>query len=594
MKNFTCSLTSQKNLIFWFSSSLTVAGIFGFLGLPQAFSSEYIVQDDARQHIFWMERFRDQDLFSNDIIADYFQSVSPWGYSNLYRLFAELGIDPFLFNKILPIILAIITGAYCFKVCTKILPVPLAGFLATLLLSQHLWLRDDLYSGTPRSFIYPLLLAFLYYLLEDSLLPCLLTIVLQGLFYPQTVLISAAILLLRILRRQSLEDRRESKREETGESREREVEKTRSSISHGLLIYFRHFIQRNLLNLTALIIALLILISYALKISQFGSVISADEARNLPEFLPLGRSKFFLDNPIIFWLCADRSGIFPGEWQYILAFSFGGLLLILPKKPNWFPMVRKINSHVIILPQIILASLTIFFLAHLFLFKLHLPGRYTQHSLRIVMALAGGIAIAILLDAVFDWINKRIKLSLIIKILIGVLLIVPLLYPSYAVMSYPERLAYVKGEAPSLYQFLSGQPKDSLIASLTREADFIPTFAHRSVLVSEEYSIPYHTGYYKQIKQRTIDLINAQYSENLEIIKEFIEKYKIDFWLIEKQSFKPSYIQNNPWLMQFQTTAKNAMEILEEEKETALAQQMNQCIIFEEKELILLEAQCLY
>lgn len=39
---------SSPRAIFWFSLSLTVAAIFGFLGLQLAFGSEYVVQDDAR------------------------------------------------------------------------------------------------------------------------------------------------------------------------------------------------------------------------------------------------------------------------------------------------------------------------------------------------------------------------------------------------------------------------------------------------------------------------------------------------------------------------------------------------------------------
>lgn len=84
----------NSRMVFWFSLSLTFAAMYGLLGLRQAFSGEYVVQDDARQHIFWMRRFLDPALFPNDLIADYFQSVVPWGYSTFYRLFAAVGIDP--------------------------------------------------------------------------------------------------------------------------------------------------------------------------------------------------------------------------------------------------------------------------------------------------------------------------------------------------------------------------------------------------------------------------------------------------------------------------------------------------------------------
>ena len=124
--------TFKPQVKFWLSLSLTLAAIYGILGLQQAFSSEYVVADYARQHVFWMQRFLDRELFPNDLIADYFQSVAPWGYTTLYRLMASLGINPLFFSKLLPIVLGLITTGYCFGVCMQMLPVPAAGFIATL------------------------------------------------------------------------------------------------------------------------------------------------------------------------------------------------------------------------------------------------------------------------------------------------------------------------------------------------------------------------------------------------------------------------------------------------------------------------------
>src|SRR5215208_192506 len=118
--------------------------------------------------VFWMERFLDPQLFPNDLIADYFQSVAPTGYSALYNLMAHLGVHPMLLNKLLPMALGFITTAYCFLLCLRILPVPGAAFFSTLILNQSIWMQDDLVSATPRAFLYPLFLAFLYYLVKDA------------------------------------------------------------------------------------------------------------------------------------------------------------------------------------------------------------------------------------------------------------------------------------------------------------------------------------------------------------------------------------------------------------------------------------------
>jgi hypothetical protein len=177
-------------------ASLLFAAICGALGLKKAFRGEYVVQDDARQHVFWMQRFLEPELFPHDLIADYFQSVAPPGYPALYRLMARIGRHPLLFNKLLAAVLGPVTTAYCFGLCVQIFPIPATGFIAASQLNQNLWMTFDLVSATPRAFAYPLFLAFLYYLSRRSLLPCLAAIALQGLFYPRTAFISAGVLFL--------------------------------------------------------------------------------------------------------------------------------------------------------------------------------------------------------------------------------------------------------------------------------------------------------------------------------------------------------------------------------------------------------------
>lgn len=541
---------------FWLAISIAVAILFSLAGLKLAFHSPYTIQDDARQHVFWMQQKCDRDLFNNDLIADYFSSVAPLGYKNLYLLVNNLGLEPFLFNKILPVIMGIVTTIHLFLLCLEIFPVPFAGFMATLLLNQNLWMLDDLVSGTPRAFFYPLFVGFIYYLLRQRLLPCLLFIALQGLFYPHVVLISAVILIISLIRSKAIAFER---------------------VNYSFY-------------LIALFLAIAILAIYKLQTAEFSEVITLKEAKLLPEFYAGGRNAFFSKNPLEFWLYGKRSGFFPYEWQYVLLCSFGLCLPILNLYPRRFPLVTKINKQVEIIWQILFASLLLFTLAHLLLFQLHLPSRYSQHTLRIIIALIDGIAIAIILNSIANKITRQKK---ILKPLITAVVIASLLYPTYAVQAYPYRLGYVTGKATRLYKFLQQQPKNSLIASLSKESDFIPSFAQRSVLVAEEYSIPYHQDYYQQIRQRAKDLIKAEYSDDPEEVKQFIREYDLDLWLLDKNTFTVEYLKSNGWLMQFQPEANSAIAILEQSKRSILSTKINSCQIFQEAELILLDAQCI-
>ncbi|MCA1990444.1 MAG: hypothetical protein LDL41_00110 [Coleofasciculus sp. S288] len=574
--------SSSSPVKFWFSLSLTFAAIYGLLVLQHAFSSEYVVQDDARQHVFWMQRFIDPQLFPGDLIADYFQSVAPAGYTALYRLMASLGIEPLLLSKLLPLILGLITTGYCFGVSLQLLPVPLAGFIGSLLLNHYLWMRDDLVSATAVAFIYPLFLAFLYYLLRRSLLPCCIAIALLGLFYPQGVFICIGILILRVQR----------------------WEKGRP--------YFLRNPREYRLYATGLGVAALVIAFYAFKSSSgFGPVISAAEARTMSEFLPGGISSFFVEESGHFWFTAQRSGMLP-RLGTAVPLIIGVWLPVLMLFPAIFPLVKQVTKDVAVLLQITLASVAMFLASHALLFRLHLPSRYTEHSLRIVTAIASGIVLTLILDAVLNWAGKPpVKSSVShhqehqptsvnlapwrqLVALGAVVLLVggPILHP--IVLKRFPRTDYMVGNAPALYEFFQQQPKDSLIASLTKEGSNLPIFAQRSILAGGEgYPVPYHKGYYAKIRQRTIDLIEAQYSPDLATVQRFIQKYGVDFWLLETGAWTLPYLTNERWIMQYKPAAENAIATLQQGTLPALASLTESCQVLQTGNFIVLQAECI-
>lgn len=552
--------THSYRTSFWLGLSLAIAAFYGCQSLWYAFESPYRVQDDARQHVFWMQRFLDPELFPDDLIADYFQSVAPIGHTTLYRLVAAVGVAPLVLNKVLPLLLGLITTGYCFGVSMQILPVPAGAFLATLMLNQSLWLEDDLVSATPRAFLYPLFLAFLYYLLRRSLVGVGVTIALEGIFYPPAALLSLMVLTLRLWPWQ-------------GKSRRSQPDYWFWGVG--------------------LVVAVLVLVPYELVPNPFGPVVTVAQAKGQPEFLQVGqmygRAFFFHQNPLIYWLTGPRTGLLflllpPLIWA---AFALPFWL----RRPWRFPLAGQVREAEL-LTQIVLASLGLFFLAHAFLFHLHFPSRYTYHSLRIVAALAAGIAWTL-------WLNqsrsvKQIKtglrrhLSWGLVALIGAVLVITPFLPQ---VSLPNQLQ-ITGNAPQLYEFLSQQPKNTLIASVSEEVNNLPSFAARSILVGREYGLPYHSRYYSQIRQRTIDLISTQYSPDLAQVQRFIQKYGVDFFLLDGGVFTPEYLANHEWISQFQPVATEALRRLQQE-EPALSSLVAQCASLKTKELTLLSAKCI-
>ena len=555
---------SKFSVAFWFSLSLCFAVGYIVIGLRQAFSNEYVVGDNAREYVSWMYRYSTRELFPHDLIADYFQSVTPIGYGAFYQVMSGLGVDPVLLGKLLPMVLGLITTGYGFAVCMQILPVPMAGFIVTLLLNQSICLHDDLFSACPRDFIYPLLLVFLYYLHRRSLLGVMIAIALQSLFYPPIAFINSGILLLRLWDWQIGRIRL---------SRER---------------------RDYLFCVMGLGVALVAMIPYAIKSSEFGPTITAAVARTIPEYLSGGRVSYFNLNPISFWLDGRDSGAFAllSPPQLLI----GLLLPIILVYPSRFPLTKQVTSRVKILPQIVLASLGMFFIAHAVAFKIHWPSRYTHHTFKIVFALAAGITLTLMLDAVFHWLEQPAKspqkgqqfLTLGTAAILGAALI---LYPS-SLKAFPKT-PYVTGGVPALYKFLQQQPQDSLVASLAAEADNIPVFAKRSILVGREYALPFHTKYYAQFRQRMIDLIDAQYSQDLKGAIGFMGKYNVKFWLLERTAFKPEYIADNKWIKQYQPAANMAIAKLQQGSIPALSKLMKSCNVFETESLVLLKAECI-
>lgn len=553
---------SSSTTLFWFALSLTFAAIYAAMAMQKAFSGEYVVQDDARQHVFWMQRFLDPELFPNDYIADYFQSVAPAGYTTVYHWMAALGIEPLLLSKLLPLGLGLISTAYCFGCTMQLFPVPLAGFISSTLLNQSLWMKFDLVSATPRAFVYPLFLAFLYYLWRKKLLWTCGAIALLGLFYPQYVFICSGILILRLVQWEG---------GQLGLSKNR---------------------QDYLFSGIGLAVAFGVMLPYALKTNDYGPVLTATEAIASPELWPGGRNPFYHENPFYFWLIGERSGILPPLLPPLI--WLGIFLPFALRYPSRFPAISQIgNREKLLLLQIIGAAVGMFFTAHTVLFRLHLPSRYIEHSLRVVLAIATGI----LLTAILDWAiasftpSRSLRQKLPAIGITSLLTAALIFYPTYT-KSFP-RTNYRPGRLPDLYEFFQQQPKDITIASLTGEANNLPTFSHRSILVGREYAIPYHVGYYREFSQRVRDTIAAQYSMEVAQVQQFNERYGIDFWLIERSAFVPEYFTNNSWMQQYQPEADAAIAQLRSGTLPVVAANRDRCAVFATGDFVVLQADCM-
>ncbi|NEQ55230.1 MAG: hypothetical protein F6K11_34765, partial [Leptolyngbya sp. SIO3F4] len=257
--------------------SLFFALVYSYLAMQKGFSADYVVQDDARHYLFWMARFQDAKAFNNDLIADYLQSIAPVGYKLLYRFASYCQIAPEWLAKVLPMALGVITAGYYYCLTLAIFPMPMAGLMASVMLSQHLWCTDDLVSASPRSFIYPLLVPLLFYFVKRQWVISLFLLALLALFYPPVALVATTMYVVHAL-------------------------------DWSVLLQKWHqpwqaiIRERCGIAIAAIVITALCILPTYLLAQSYGPVVTMAQAYSIPEFQPSGRHSFFREGLSRYWL----------------------------------------------------------------------------------------------------------------------------------------------------------------------------------------------------------------------------------------------------------------------------------------------------
>ncbi len=536
----------QKNRsILWLVLSLGIAAFYAGLAMRQAFSDPTMIQDDARVYLIWMQRFADPDLFPNDSMAKYFHSVTPWGLGTLYWIASRLGIAPIVMSKLLPVGLSVLLAWYSYRLTLALFPMPIAGFFSSLILLQSCWQRDDIASASPRSFWALLLAAFLYYFIKRSWIAIGLCVIAMALLCPLAAVLIALWLGLR-----------------------------------GTWRVLKHRVDRAEWVILAMAIAMLL--PYVLSQSEFAPTVNAAQARLMPEFQPGGRLPFFYPNPLRFWFDGTDSG-------FQVSFNpptigLGLLLPLLLRHKNRFPQLQPLKPDWIVLPQLAGTGIIGFFLAHAMFVKLHFPSRYVTHSWRIAMAIAAGIVIAIGIERLKSWRWQRSAIAAIVCVFV--------VYPHLVWRDFPDT-GYGGGDHPALYDFLKTTPKSTLTAYLGEDGSNLPMMSLRSTLAAQEYAVPFHLGYYLPMRQRAIDLINAQYSESLEPAKQVIRQYNVTHWLLDSAAFAPGYLRSYRWFRLFEPHVGQAIAFLKAGRVPAMQKAAGKCAIANPSGVMVLDSGCI-
>ena len=454
-------------------------------------------------------------------------SIAPSGYATLYWLLARVGIGPLVASKLLPALLSLVATGYFFVLAARIFRSPAVATFGAILFCQCLWSNSDLASATPRAFFYPLFVAFLYYHVRRSMRGVLTTVGLEALFFPPVALLSLGVLSLECIR----------------------WEKT---FRPGLVKNWQPYT----IFFAAFSLVLACLWPYLHRVGAFGPLVSYAQARQMPEFGSEGRVPVFFHSLWGYWV-GGNAGIHtpPTRPPWFLAAFFWPLVRAFP---NRFPLLRVVPRGARPLAQIAGAALLLFLAAHLFLFRLYLPNRYTQPTIRVLFTLAAAGVLLALVDAGLRWAETRSerrgsfsRVAVIgFSILwLGLILGFPLLVPKFPTASY------IKGTQTDLYRFFARQPLTIRIASLADEANNLPTFCRRTLIAGAECAVPFHPAFYLPLRERALQQARAQYSSDLNAVQQCVRDQQIDFWLLDRSAFVPNYIQGSRLLRQLSMSA---------------------------------------
>jgi hypothetical protein len=484
-----------------------ISGIIFVLAHFPALSNPFIINDDVRQQLFWMQQWQDPALFRGDFLTGYARHYVTWGVKALYWA-ASWFMAPLYFAKILPGFLFVLLAVCLFKIGARLLNNRLGWMMVAVYWLMPFFL-DNLAGGLARAFAAPLLA--LFWLGWQEELPWVMgvALLLQALFIPYTFLVAApAALLAWLLARFNRDDPPPFPARAT------------------------HFF---LLGLGG---ALVIAMNLQFSTDGYGPLVKAREMVNHPEFYAHGRYQV-LPEPSLLWDLISPWEFIPPfrEWGPVAgALVCAGLLALMVaggRRLDWLSLRQRLKPA----GYLGLASLVLYCLARIFLLQLFIPDRYLTYTLNLFYCLL----MALGLDAALQverWPRHLAILALVAVAGLGVWRLEGVGLKDYS--------AY-----RALYSALASTPKDALIAGHPNLMDTVPTFARRRAFATYELAHPWSRGYWAKLKPRLHDFFIAYYASDPQVVVDFCRKYSIAFLIVDDRHFSPTFLMGGDFLFPY-------------------------------------------
>lgn len=531
---------SNQKLRFAYCMAVTAA-VFVF-AYWDGLTNRCVVMDDVRQQIYWMQQWNDPALFQNDLLTDYAKNYVPWSVKAIYRA-GSLVMNPVQFTKVVTAILFLVTAGFLFGLAMAFEDDLTPVFVVCVYLFFGAFMRK-ISGGLSQGFAFPLLTAYLYFLSRKSLVGTGTVAFLAALFTPYIFLIclgTQTIFLLHQYWREILELLRRiagwlgisipglspSVASSSGDGPAGASPGDGQALTLSTIVHSRLF--AGLLLLVAGCLAMAVQYVFV-DWTAFGKLVTWQDMVGKPEYSEAGRYQIYpipsllyeIISPWIFDLPFIQWGIV-GGWLFV---PIGVAVLIYAcAKGKWDVNLSGFKVFAYLFP----ASLILYVLACIFVFRLFVPRRYVEFSLNIFYCVGFGVALRV---AVGTLVSRRVAFP-VVTTLLAILAALRLYHVGLYDYTQQERL----------YHLLETTPRSSLMAGHPDLMDNVVTFAGRKAFVTYKLSHTWYKDYWATIKQRTFDFFRAYYASDPEEIHAFCRENGIDFILVRDKDFSPETLK---------------------------------------------------
>lgn len=493
------------------AAAVLSAAVFTFAHW-QGFVNQYAINDDARQQVYWMQRWTEPGLYPPSLLNDYAEAYVPWGVKFIYWCGSWFE-NPLRFTThaagalftAQTLLLMAIGGRAAGRSAAW------AALGAVFLMPFFL---ENISGGLSRAFASPLLAAFCLSLLAGGrLLGVILAA--QALFIPYVFLPCAGTVALN---------------------------RAWAGLRGGDPVWLRSRRDWAVLGAST---ALAGAFTLAYGMEGFGPLVSLQETAGRPEFGPLGRLDLVpLPNPFLDFVYYpfERIGLFK---EFGLFAGIASLVLLAPilwhggRAADWRGLAQRLKP----LALTGAAFLAFYVAARVLAFKLFVPDRYVQYPVNLLYALllaacaAGALA------------RLRPSRAVCASLILAAALLGAVRLKNVALYDY-------SAGATLFAAVEAATPKDALLAGHPDLMDNVMTFSRRNAYATFELAHPWSKGYWEQLRPRLDGFFRAYYAAVPAEVVRFAKESGVDYLLVDESHFKPEFLAGRPFFEPFGSSIK--------------------------------------